>query len=150
MPILVRLLGTVLIVLLAGGAAAQTRASDELLAMPEAWHARYNAGDIDGLAALYAPNATAMAPDLPPAHGREAIAAVARGYLEAGAVRIDVQPSEAYQTGSDAGWGVGTFELFSAEGDPVGMGSYLIVYRLQDGAWRIHRHIWNSDLPPAP
>lgn len=150
MSTLVRLLGAVVIALLVGTATAQTRASDELLALPEAWHARYNAGDLDGLAALYAPDATALAPDLPPAQGREAIAAIAQGYLDAGAVRIDVQPSEAYQTGADAGWGVGTFELVSAEGDPVGAGSYLVVYRLQDGVWRIHRHIWNSDLPPAP
>jgi uncharacterized protein (TIGR02246 family) len=150
MPTLVRLLAAVSIALLVSAGAAQTRASEALLAMPEAWHARYNAGDLDGLAALYAPDATTLAPDLPPVQGREAIAAVAQGYIDAGAVRIDVQPSEAFQTGPDAGWGVGAFELFSAEGDSVGAGSYLIVYRLVDGAWRIHRHMWNSDLPPAP
>jgi uncharacterized protein (TIGR02246 family) len=150
MSTLVRLLTLVLAAVLVGAAAAQTPVSNDLMALTEPWQERYGAGDLDGLATLYAPDAIALAPDLPPVEGREAIAAIAQGYMDAGAVRIVVEPSEAYQTGPDAGWGVGTFEMISAEGDPVGAGSYLIVYRLVDGAWRIHRHMWNSDVPPAP
>lgn len=128
---------------------AQMPSEEDLLALPTEWHAHYNANELDALAMLYTEDATIMPPNAELAQGREAVQAIMRGYHEAGAVRIDVPPLETYEIFGDAAWGSGPYRLYDAEGEVVGVGTYLIVYRVNDGRWRVSRHMWNSDLPPA-
>jgi ketosteroid isomerase-like protein len=149
MTVLVRRLMILGLVALTSLSLGQDAAPEALLAAPVEWKARYNAGDVDGLAELYTADAVVLPPGAPPVEGRDGLIAVVRGYLDAGAVTIDDPLEEAFVTGKGVAWGRGSFELYAEDGTSVGAGTYLIVYRLIDGRWLIHRHMWNSDLPPV-
>lgn len=149
MSFLVRCTTILTLLAIAGLALGQDAAPEDLLGAPAEWKARYDAGDVEGLAELYTVDAVVMPPNVPSVEGREGLMAVVRSYMDAGATTIEDPLVEAHVTGDDAAWGWGTFELFAEDGSSVGAGSYLIVYRLVDGEWLIHRHMWNSDLPPS-
>lgn len=149
MTVLVRSLIILSLIALTSLALGQGDAPEALMAAPGEWKARYNAGDVEGLAELYTADAVVMPPGAPPVEGREGLMAVVRSYLDAGAVTIDDPVDEAFVSGDDVAWSRGSFELFTEDGTSVGAGTYLIVYHLVEGDWLIHRHMWNSDLAPA-
>ncbi|MEX2501837.1 MAG: nuclear transport factor 2 family protein [Trueperaceae bacterium] len=130
-------------------ATAQDAGPGDLMALPALWEARYNEGDLDGLAALYTEAATLMPPDAPEAHGRDAVRAHTQGYLDAGAARAEISSLMDYGVLGDEAWGAGTYRFFSDAGDPVAVGKFLIVYRRVGDAWSIARHIWNRDVAPS-
>jgi ketosteroid isomerase-like protein len=47
---------------------------------------------------------------------------------------------------------VGTYTLTSKDGKEVDKGKYIDLWKMEDGKWKLHRDIFNSDLPcpPAP
>ncbi|MDZ7802090.1 MAG: DUF4440 domain-containing protein [Trueperaceae bacterium] len=128
---------------------AQMPSEEALVAMPVEWGARYNANDLEGVSMLYAEDAVVMPPNAELVQGRDNVTPILAAYQEAGAVRIDVHALESYGIEGGTAWGVGPYRLFDGDGEVVGVGKFLIMYRAVDGTWKITRHIWNSDLPPA-
>ena len=43
----------------------------------------------------------------------------------------------------------GTFVIKSKEGAQMDIGKYLVLWKKEDGKWKLHRDISNSDLPPV-
>ena len=43
----------------------------------------------------------------------------------------------------------GTFVIKSKEGTQMDIGKYLVLWKKEDGKWKLHRDISNSDLPPV-
>ena len=41
---------------------------------------------------------------------------------------------------------VGSYRVFDDEGTDLDKGKYITIYRHQEGHWKVHREIWNSDL----
>lgn len=41
----------------------------------------------------------------------------------------------------------GAYEIKSKEGKSVDMGKYIVIWKKEDGKWKLHRDISNSDLP---
>lgn len=129
---------------------AQMPSEEELVPMPTEWAARYNAHELEALSMLYTEDAVIMPPNTELAQGREAVIPITSAYHEMGAVEIDVHALESYAIEGDTAWGSGPYRLFDANGEVVGVGKFLVHYRVVDDEWKIARHIWNSDLPPAP
>lgn len=42
----------------------------------------------------------------------------------------------------------GTFELSSKEGAPLDHGKYIVLWKEENGQWKLYRDIWNSNVPP--
>ena len=128
---------------------ALAQASDEasLLAILPAWETAYDAADLDQLATLYTADAVIMPPNGERVHGHEAMKALARSYIEAGAVEIQLPPPDAYDVVGETAWIEGTYRFTAPDGSPLDVGKYLDVYRFEDGMWRIQHHMWSSDLP---
>jgi uncharacterized protein (TIGR02246 family) len=134
---------------------ATDTAADEaaVRAMGPAWFKAYNAGDVDGLAALYADDAVLNAPGAPAARGRAAVREGLAKDIAAsseGGFTLTPAPTSEVGVSGDVGWEWNTFTVTDKSSATVDAGKYVTVYTRKDGKWLIIRDIWNSDTPPAP
>jgi ketosteroid isomerase-like protein len=79
-------------------------------------------------------------------NGRDELMANLAETRELGISRIELAVTEAASHG-DTSWGRGTYSLMDAEGNVMQAGKWLNVSTRVDGAWLIHRDIWNTDTP---
>jgi uncharacterized protein (TIGR02246 family) len=128
-------------------------AANALKANGHVWFDRYNAGDADGVADLYASDAVLLPAGAPMATGHTAI----REYLAANIERsrasgLSFKADDVTDGGVDGGtgWISGTFSVVDGSGNTVDTGKYLTLYQQAEGEWLIVRDIWNSDNPPSP
>jgi uncharacterized protein (TIGR02246 family) len=134
--------------------AADTAAGEAAIrAIDSTWFAAYNAGDVDGVAALYADDAVLNAPGAPAARGSAAVReALAKdiGNTSKGGFTLTPSPAADVGVSGDLAYIWNTFKVTDKSGGTVDAGKYLTVAARKDGKWRIIRDIWNSDTPPAP
>lgn len=133
---------------------AANTAADEgaIRAINPAWFKAYNAGDADGIVALYAEDAVLNPPGAPPARGpaaiREFLAKDIAGLAASGAT-FNSGANPEFGVSGDLGWEWNTFTVTDETGATVDAGKYVTVYGRKDGKWLIIRDIWNSDAAPA-
>lgn len=136
------------------GKAVDTAAVDaELKADVRSWIDAYNAGDVDAIVAMYAPDAVVMAPGYPAAAGHDAIRAMVAtdsAGAKAAGVKLVVSDGDTTGVSGDLAWHSGHYTVTDATGAEVDSGSYMEVQQNIDGKWLIVRDIWNSDRPKAP
>lgn len=151
----VALLGTALVALAACAPQAPDTAAEaaSIMAGSLAWFQHYNAGDADGVAALYAEDALLLPVGAPKVAGRAAIrdwAAVDIKNSKAAGLAFKGDPVTDGVAQGNTAWITGSFSVSDASGRKVDTGKYVTVYRRTDGKWLIVRDIWNSDGPAAP
>jgi len=108
----------------------------------------FNGGDGAAVGALYTESAAVLPPDGARVDGREAIVHFWQGAIDAGLKDLDLQTVEVLD-GGDLAVEVGKVSLSTTgsvgKAVPVA-GKYVVVWqRGDDGAWRLHRDIWNFD-----
>lgn len=144
-----------LIALAACQPAAKNTAADEtaIKDAARAWATAYNAGDAEGIIALYAEDAVVMPPGAPAATGHAAI----REYItadiaaaKAAGVTLAIADNDTVAVSGDLAWHSGSFSVMDASGAVVDTGNYMDASQRVDGNWHIVRDIWNSDRAPAP
>lgn len=111
----------------------------------------FNRGDADALATLHADDAMLLPPDSPSAvGGSEAVVEGFRALLDAGWKNMSLESVELDSDGSLA-YNVGKFaaDVPTQEGSSKRIeGKYVDIYkRGEDGSWKIHLTIYNTDEP---
>jgi uncharacterized protein (TIGR02246 family) len=138
----------------AGGATENTAADEAAMrAGDSTWFAHYNAGNVDGVAALYADDAVLNIPGMPPARGASAVReALAKDIANSsgGGFTLTQGPNPEIGVSGDLAYVWNTFKVTDKSGATVDVGKYVTVVARKNGEWRIIRDIWNSDNPPAP
>jgi ketosteroid isomerase-like protein len=114
-----------------------------------------NAGEVDTLLAMYAPDAEVMAPGNPRATGHDAIRALFEkesAAMKAAGVSIALNDDDKAAASGELGYHSGSYVVKDASGAVVDSGNYLaVMQRQKDGKWLMIRDTWNSDrAPPAP
>ena len=156
-----RFLSVAVVVLLVasgeGCAPPAVRQAPDLRPAVDAIFARYaaslRAGDADAWAEQWAEDGIQMAPDAPAVVGRARIRESMRGMLTA--LRVDMQiRTEEVQGAGDWGFARGTYTatLTPKTGGaaiPIDGKFMTILVRQPDNSWKIHRDIFNSNVPPA-
>jgi uncharacterized protein (TIGR02246 family) len=136
-------------------AAAPGHAQNAEAAIDEAamaWESAFNAGDGKGVAELYTEDAALFPPGAERVDGKAAIAEFWQGAIDAGLADADLETVEVVEAG-DLAYEVGNVTLSAPTSDgeraPVS-GKYIVVWQQEgDGAWRLHRDIWNMNPPAA-
>lgn len=105
-------------------------------------------GDGARIAALYGDGAKVLPPNHEIISGREAIQAFWQGVLDSGIKQAKLETAEVGGKG-DVVYEVGTYTLFGDQGQAVDSGKYVVVWKRERGAWKLHRDIWNSSRPAA-
>lgn len=105
--------------------------------------------DSVGLAGHYATDAKLMGPNMSAFAGRNAIQSAFGGLLSSAPLglkltTVDVWGNESFVTEE------GVFTMSDKDGKEFDKGKYLVVWKMEDGKWKLFRDLWNSDNPCAP
>ena len=109
------------------------------------------AGDIDAWLSLWTEDGVQMPPNEPPVIGKDQLRARTGGALDVFAVEIDITNQE-IGISSNIAFSRGVYTATFAPKDgsepiPVDGKFMTILKRQADGGWKIHRDIFNSNLP---
>jgi len=110
-----------------------------------------NAGDAEGVAALYAADGAVLAPNLPPQKGRDAIKSFWGGFLDAYTVRFEAA-SDTIEGRGDLAYNRGHYRFTAvpkAKGAPgvADEGKFVEILKKQpDGSWKYVVDMYSSNL----
>jgi uncharacterized protein (TIGR02246 family) len=148
-----RLLTIVPALLITHGAALAAESAEEGIKVAAAkFEDAFNSGDGAAVGALYTEDAAILPPDGARVDGRAAIAEFWQGAIDAGLKDLDLQTLEVLDAGDLAvEFGKVSLTTTGSVGKAVPVaGKYIVIWqRDDDGAWRLHRDIWNLD-PASP
>jgi uncharacterized protein (TIGR02246 family) len=120
--------------------------ADDIRAAVEAGNRAFIAaflrGDARAVADLYTEDAQVIAPGAPVAKGRAAIAAAWQKSIDTGVKDLTLDTAEV-ESSADLAAETGTVRLVARDG-AVTAGRYVVVWKRSDGAWKLHRDIWNE------
>ena len=128
--------------------AAQGDARPAIEAANKQFIAAVAKGDAAALAGMYTTNAIAFPPNDEPAKGRAAIQKLWQGVVASGIKGATLTTSEV-ETYGDTAHEVGSYEMKVEGGKVVDRGKYVVVWKREQGQWKLHRDIWNTSMPPA-
>jgi ketosteroid isomerase-like protein len=110
-------------------------------------------GDAAAASAAYTEDARLLAPSTEVLSGRASVARFWQAGIDAGVEAIDLQSGGVeIEPGGDVATEMGRYVLsLRPDRGPVVVdrGSYLLVYRRVDGAWRRAAETFHPDLPPS-
>jgi len=102
--------------------------------------------DSIGLANLYTKDAKFMIANNESAVGRSNIQSVFTGYINAGMAKIELKTTELWgdenMLVSEDEW-----KIFIKDGTEIDHGKSMVIWKKEDGKWKLFRDIFNSDLP---
>ena len=137
-------LGAVLAAGPAGAQSASPKAAIEAAA--KRFEADFAKGDATAVASHYTAGGQAFPPNGDVARGREAIAKLWKGAMDAGVKTVKLVVVEVEPHG-DTAYEVGTYTLLGEGGKTVDNGKYVVIWKRDGGQWKIHRDIWNTSMP---
>lgn len=103
------------------------------------------AGDSIGLANAYTIDAKFMSAGAPSVVGRTDIQTAMSGIVKAGITGVDLRLENVYGT-EDLIAEEGELTLFVGE-EAVAVEKYIVLWKKEDGKWKLFRDIFNSNLP---
>ncbi len=99
--------------------------------------------------ACYTKDACILVPNAPKMCGNDAIKGFFNYAISTGVGGIDIVTEEL--TGNADGLSeVGTYNLKDAGGKSLEKGKFIVLWKQEDGKWKMHRDIFNGDAPPPP
>jgi ketosteroid isomerase-like protein len=109
----------------------------------------FASGDSVSFANCYTSDACLNVTNMPRMCGTQAITAFFNGGHKMGITNIGLTTEEV-MGGKEAVVETGKYEMFVGNNVPVEKGKYIVVWKEENGKWKMHRDIWNSDAPPPP
>jgi uncharacterized protein (TIGR02246 family) len=131
----------------AGGARAED-SSAAIKAADAAWSAAFASGDARAVAAIYTANGQVLAAGSEPVTGTAGITKLIQAFFDEGAAKVELTPLEIYGQGRYA-TEVGRYVIKDKAGKATDHGKYVELWRLEGGAWKLHRDIFNTSVAPA-
>ena len=102
-------------------------------------------GDSVGLADCYATDAKFMAPNSPAVVGRKNIQGVTAGMIKSGIASVDLKTIDVW--GDEAMLAEeGVLTMAGKGGKELDKGKYIVLWKKEDGKWKLFRDCFNSDL----
>jgi uncharacterized protein (TIGR02246 family) len=124
-----------------------TDVRDAISAVVENFMAAVGRGDAAGLAALYTENGQVLPPNGDVVTGQEAIRALWQAVMDMMGIEGAKLESVEVEGHGDTAIEVGKYTLLGGEGQELDHGKYIVIWKHQDGQWKLHRDIFNSSLP---
>ena len=121
-----------------------TAAKDEIVAANKEFMAFFAAGDSIGLANLYTNDAKFMMTGAPPVVGSKNIQSTLSAIINSGITGVDLRTVDVWGT-EDLITEEGELSLFAGEAE-VDQGKYLVLWKKEEGKWKLFRDIFNSNL----
>ena len=139
------------VVLVALTAIASAPAFADVRAEIEAANRKFEAaaakGDGKATAALYTASGQALPAGSEVVSGTEAIGKLWQGVFDSGVKGVRLKTLEVESHG-DLADEVGQYELLDAAGKTLDRGKYVVIWKKEGGAFKLHRDIWTTSMPP--
>ena len=124
-----------------------TPAKAEIVAANKEFMTFWAASDLVGLANLYSLDAKFMMHGAPATSGRTNIQSVLSGIINSGVSSVDLRTVDVWGTANQI-TEEGELSLFVGDKE-VDQGKYIVLWKKEDGKWKLFRDIFNSNLAPA-
>ena len=118
--------------------------SEGISASNDRFMAAFAEGSATGVGELYTENAVLMPPNSYAVSGREGIVAVLQSFMDMGIASIKLETAEVEEHGGTA-IEEGRYTLGTADGETADVGKYIVIWKNQDGTWKLHKDIFNSN-----
>lgn len=106
-------------------------------------------GDSATFADCYTSDACLNAPNMPRMCGKQAIAAFFNGGYKSGIRNIKLSIEEV-MGGKEAIAEIGKYEVLGDKDVSFDKGKYIVIWKEENGKWKMHRDIFNSDMAAMP
>ena len=107
----------------------------------------FKRGDAAGMAALYAENGQVLPPNGDFVTGRPALQTFWQAIMDMGIKEAGLETVEVEAHG-DTATEVGKYTLKGEGGQVLDNGKYIVIWKQEDGGWKLHRDIFNTSMPP--
>jgi ketosteroid isomerase-like protein len=108
--------------------------------------AAFAKGDAAKIAAMYTADAKAYPPGAAVVSGTAEIQKMWQGMIDSPVKSLELTTEEVEASGNFA-YETGRFLLKDAGGQTVDQGKYIVVWKRDGAAWKLHRDIWNTSQP---
>jgi uncharacterized protein (TIGR02246 family) len=126
-----------------------TKAGEAIVEGYKAFQRAFHEGDADAIAQMYTEDAELLVPEAPVFTGRLAIAQVWQAIVGSGGNTVHVNIREVQDIG-DCAYDIGTFTVTAPDGHVLNAGKYVVIWNRRSSVeWKIHRDIFNWDIPPG-
>ena len=122
--------------------------ADHIKANNKALGAAAAAGDAKAVGKMYTSRAHLLPPNAGFFKGIKAITGFWQGAIDMGIRGVALKSTEVEHLGTTA-IEVGTYKLSTGDGSVLDTGKYVVVWKKDGGAWKLHRDIFNSSVEAA-
>ena len=104
-------------------------------------------GDTAGIANFYTDNGMLLPTGSDCIQGKQAIEAFWQETINMGIknAKLDILEIEQHD---DTAIELGQYTLSSADDQVIDQGKYVVIWKYENGSWKLHRDIWNTSLAP--
>ena len=106
-------------------------------------------GDSVGFAAHYTTDACISPSNFPKMCGTAAIMAYFNGGYKMGIRGIKITTDEV-MGGKEGVIETGRYEIFADKNMSIDKGKFIVMWKQENGKWKMHRDVWNTDMPAPP
>jgi ketosteroid isomerase-like protein len=117
--------------------------SDAIDAGNQEFEAAFGRSDAAGLAGLYSAEAQLLPPNHESVAGADAIQGFWQGAIDMGIKEAALETIELEEHG-DTAIEVGRYTLKGGDGQVMDNGKYIVIWKNEDGHWKLHRDMWSS------
>ncbi|CAN5309290.1 hypothetical protein BH23BAC1_BH23BAC1_24320 [soil metagenome] len=121
----------------------------EIRELDDQFESLFAHGDTSGMSTLYTDHGMVLPPGGDFVRGKEKIGQFWQAVMNLGIKKAKLEILEIEQQG-DTAVETGTYTLSGEDGQLLDQGKYIVIWKQQNGQWKLHRDIFNTSLPPQP
>jgi uncharacterized protein (TIGR02246 family) len=125
---------------------SSTEVRDAIVAANEDFMTTFKGSDAAGMAALYTEKGQILPPNSDFVTGKQGVQTFWQAIFDMGIKEAELETVEAESHG-DTAIEVGKFTLKGEGGQVLDQGKYIVIWKREDGQWKLHRDIFNSSMP---
>lgn len=107
----------------------------------------FNQGNAGGVASCYTAGAQLLPANLGSIAGRDNIQGFWQAVMDMGIKTAKLETVELDVVGGETVIEVGKYTLLGGQEQVLDEGKYLVVWKTEQGQWKLHRDIWTTSLP---
>ncbi len=118
---------------------------EAIVTLSEKFMENVSSGNSAGLASLYTENGQLLPTNSELITGKQAIQEFWQGGLDMGikSIKLEIIEVEGFET---MAFEVGKYTIFAEEDHMIDTGKYIVIWKQEDGQWKLHRDIWNTSM----